>query len=188
MARFGNGSAYKSRRDKMRETGFIGHGWSGWHSKPLETWNWKQLRLILIGSFQIKYEPRLLPHMSRFYWGWGWSSILTNGDLLNGRFWRWMLVVSRFFTHDSHEFKTDVWNLAVKTISRVVADVWKKDVWEFQAWSGSSGPCRLFLHFLGKIAVQEMSGRTPGSPRHPSSKHPQPSELGPGKTNKQENT
>ena len=60
--------------------------------------------------------------------------------------------------------------------SRVVADVWKKDVWEFQAKSGSSGSCRLFLHFLGKIAVQEMSGKTPGSPRHPSSRHPRPSE------------
>ena len=33
--------------------------------------------------------------------------------------------------------------------------------------SGSSGSCCLFLYFLGKIAVQEMSGRTPGSPRHP---------------------
>ena len=56
------------------------------------------------------------------------------------------------------------------------ADVWEKDVWEFQAKSGSSGSCRLFLHFLGKIAVQEMSGKTPGSPRHPSSRHPRPSD------------
>ena len=54
----------------------------------------------------------------------------------------------------------------------VVADVWKKDVWKFQAKSGSSGSRRLFLHFLGKIAVQEMSGKTPRSPRHPSSRHP----------------
>ena len=46
----------------------------------------------------------------------------------------------------------------------MAADVWEKDVWEFQAKSGSSGSCRLLLHFLGKIAVQEMSGRTPGSP------------------------
>ena len=59
---------------------------------------------------------------------------------------------------------------------RVVADVWKKDVWEFQAKSGSSGSCRLFLHFLRKIAVQEMSGKTPGAPRHPSSRHPRPSD------------
>ena len=56
------------------------------------------------------------------------------------------------------------------------ADVWEKDVWEFQAKSGSSGSCCLFLYFLGKIAVQEMSGRTPGSPRHPSSRHPRPSD------------
>ena len=55
------------------------------------------------------------------------------------------------------------------------ADVWEKDVWEFQAKSGSSGSCCLFLYFLRKIAVQEMSGKTPGSPRHPSSRHPRPS-------------
>ena len=42
--------------------------------------------------------------------------------------------------------------------SRVVTDVWKKDVWEFQAKSGSSGSCCLSLHFLGRTAVQEMSG------------------------------
>ena len=44
-------------------------------------------------------------------------------------------------------------------------------VWEFRS-------CCLFLYFLGKIAVQEMSGRTPGSPRHPSSRHPWPSDWG----------
>ena len=60
---------------------------------------------------------------------------------------------------------------------RKVADVWKKNVWEFQAKSGSSGSCRLFLHFLGKIAVLKMSGRTPGSPRHPSCRHPRPSDV-----------
>ena len=59
------------------------------------------------------------------------------------------------------------------------ADVWEKDVWEFQAKSGSSGSCCLFLYFLGKIAVQEMSGKTLGSPRHPSSRHPRPSESCP---------
>ena len=53
---------------------------------------------------------------------------------------------------------------------------WEKDVWEFQAESGSSGSCCLFLYFLGKTAVQDMSGRTPGSPRHPSCRHPRPSE------------
>ena len=42
-------------------------------------------------------------------------------------------------------------------------------VWEFRF-------CCFFLHFLGKIAIQEMSGKTPGSPRHPSSRHPRPSE------------
>ena len=45
-------------------------------------------------------------------------------------------------------------------VFRVVADVWERDVWHFQAKSGRSGSCRLFLHFLGKIAVQKMSGST----------------------------
>ena len=51
-------------------------------------------------------------------------------------------------------------------LNRVVVDVWKKDVWQF----------RLFLHFLGQIAVQKMSGKKPESPRHPSSRHPRPSD------------
>ena len=57
----------------------------------------------------------------------------------------------------------------------MVADVWEKDIWDFQARSGSSSSCCLFLHFLGKIAVPKMSGKAPGSPRHPSSRHPRPS-------------
>ena len=68
---------------------------------------------------------------------------------------------------------------SIEIVIRVVADVWKKDVWEFQAKSGSWGSCRLFLHFLRKIAVQEMSGKTPGAPRHPSSRHPRPSKSFP---------
>ena len=32
----------------------------------------------------------------------------------------------------------------------MVADVWEKDVWDFQAKSGSSGSCRLCLYFLEK--------------------------------------
>ena len=59
----------------------------------------------------------------------------------------------------------------------MAADVWEKDVWEIQAKSGSSGSCPLFLHFLGKTPVQKMSGRTPGSPRHPSSRHPRSSDI-----------
>ena len=35
----------------------------------------------------------------------------------------------------------------VSNLVRVVADVWEKDVWDFQAKSGSSGSCRLFLSF-----------------------------------------
>ena len=32
------------------------------------------------------------------------------------------------------------------------------------------------FHFLGKIAVPKMSGKAPGSPRHPSSRRPRPSD------------
>ena len=73
--------------------------------------------------------------------------------------------------------RTRVERLFFLSFFRKVADVWETDVWEFQAKSGSSGSCRLFLHFLGKIAVRKMSGRTPGSPRHPSSRHPRPSDF-----------
>ena len=52
---------------------------------------------------------------------------------------------------------------------RVLVDVWETDVWEFQAKSGRFLPS--FLHFLGKIAAQEVSGKTPRSPRYPSSRH-----------------
>ena len=57
------------------------------------------------------------------------------------------------------------------------SDVWEQDAWDFQGKSGSSGSCRLFLHFLGTMAVQKLSGKAPGSPRprHPSSRRPQPS-------------
>ena len=43
--------------------------------------------------------------------------MLAFSDLLNGRFWRWMLL-SRLFTHASHDLKADVPNLAVKTKRR----------------------------------------------------------------------
>ena len=76
-----------------------------------------------------------------------------------------------------HRFQSEDLRHKLTKGIRKVADVWEKDVWELQAKSGSSGSCRLFLHFLGKIADQKMSGRTPGSPRHPSSRHPRPSEV-----------
>ena len=43
--------------------------------------------------------------------------------------------------------------------------------------SSLGGSCRPFLHFLGKIAVQTMSGKAPESPRHPSSRHPRSSKT-----------
>ena len=60
----------------------------------------------------------------------------------------------------------------------MVADVWEKDVWDFQGKSGTSGSCHLFLHFLLEIRSSIISawwtfriffffgsGRGRGSPR-----------------------
>ena len=38
--------------------------------------------------------------------------------------------------------------------------LWEKDVWDFQARSGTISACPLILHFPGKIAVQRKSGNT----------------------------
>ena len=51
--------------------------------------------------------------------------------------------------------------------NQVVADVWKNDVWDFQAKSGSSGSCRLFLHFLGSAVTQRGRERKGGPRNHP---------------------
>ena len=43
----------------------------------------------------------------------------------------------------------------------------------------SKGYCAIWggiSHWAAKITVQEMSGKTPGIPRHPSSRHPRPSD------------
>ena len=103
----------------------------------------------------------------------------------NGRFWTKSESNFGRFLARLADFS---WVFASKTQEsfsklKVAEDVWEKDVWEFQAKSGSSGSCRLFFHFLGKIAVQEMSGKTPGNPRHPSSRHPWPSETQGGRKN-----
>ena len=55
----------------------------------------------------------------------------------------------------------------------MVADVWEKDVWEKDVWEFMFLPS--LPSFPRKISVREMSGKTPGSPRHPTSRHPQPS-------------
>ena len=52
------------------------------------------------------------------------------------------------------------------------ADIWEKDVCNFQAKSGSSGSCPLFLNFIGKITIPEMSGKELECPRCPSPRHP----------------
>ena len=52
----------------------------------------------------------------------------------------------------------------VPYLSRAIADVWEKDVWDFQAKSGSSGFLPSFPSFPREVAVQKVSGKTPGSP------------------------
>ena len=54
-----------------------------------------------------------------------------------------------------------------------VADVWEKDVWDFQAKSGAQ--VLALFSFISR--VPEVPGKTPGSARHPSSRHPRPSDL-----------
>ena len=93
--------------------------------------------------------------------------------------------LTREFAHLSHK----IINLKPpRVLNKVAADVWEKDVWEIQAKSGSSGSCPLFLHFQGKTPVQKMSGRIPGSPRHPASRHPRSSDLRKCRTHTQRHT
>ena len=37
----------------------------------------------------VAYEPRLLCHMSRFHWGWGWSSLCWFSTSIIGELQRW---------------------------------------------------------------------------------------------------
>ena len=56
------------------------------------------------------------------------------------------------------------------------ADVWKKDVWNFQAFSQAWFEVRIFLGNEGKDGKNLSSQTWPASPRHPSPRHPRPPE------------
>ena len=57
------------------------------------------------------------------------------------------------------------------------ADVWKKDVWEFQAVSQTFLELRFSLGNEGKGGKNLNSQTWPGTPRRPSPRHPRPPEL-----------
>ena len=99
-----------------------------------------------------------------------------NAVALNGGRTQKHANVRRAAQISTKEHKRESAKIRKKSANRGVVDVWVRDVWDYQAKPGSSVSYLLFLHFLGKIAVQKMSGKTPGSPRHPSSRHPRPSE------------
>ena len=59
--------------------------------------------------------------------------------------------------------------------SQKAADVCKKDVWDFQAFSQTFFELRFSLGNEGKDGKNLNSQTWPGTPRRPSSRHPQPS-------------
>ena len=60
------------------------------------------------------------------------------------------------------------------------ADVWKKDVWEFQAFSQTFLELRFSLGNEGKDRKNLNSQTWPGTPRRPSPRHPRPPDCASG--------
>ena len=60
------------------------------------------------------------------------------------------------------------------SVAQNTADVWKKDVWDFQALSQTSVELRFSLGNEGKDGKNLNSQTWSGSPRRPSSRHPRP--------------
>ena len=60
--------------------------------------------------------------------------------------------------------------------SQKAADVWKTDVWDFQAFSQTFLELRFSLGNEGKDSTYLNSQTWPGTPRRPSPRHPRPSE------------
>ena len=54
------------------------------------------------------------------------------------------------------------------------ADVWKKDVWDFQAFSQTFFELRFSIGNEGKDCKNSSSQTWPGTPRRPSPRHPRP--------------
>ena len=58
------------------------------------------------------------------------------------------------------------------------ADVWTKDIWDFEAFSQTLLELRFSLGNEGKDGKNLNSQTWPGTPRRPSPRHPRPPELG----------
>ena len=63
------------------------------------------------------------------------------------------------------------------SFAQKAADVWKKDVWDFQAFSQTFLELRFSLENEGKDGKNLNSQTWPGTPRRPSSRHPRPPDL-----------
>ena len=61
----------------------------------------------------------------------------------------------------------------VQAFIQKTADVWKKDVWDFEAFSQIFLELRFSLEYEGKDGENLNSQTWPGTPRRPSSRHPQ---------------
>ena len=66
--------------------------------------------------------------------------------------------------------------IAIRTKHQKTADVWKKDVWDFQTFSHTSLELRFSLGNEGKDGMNLNSQTWPGTPRRPSPRHLRPPE------------
>ena len=80
----------------------------------------------------------------------------------------------------NHEDDKDNSDNHSRNIDQKAADVWKTDVWDFQAFSQTLLELRFSLGNKGKDSKNMNSQTWPGTPRRPSSRHPRPSELSVG--------
>ena len=87
---------------------------------------------------------------------------LTQTDVIV-RFWYWIWIAVK-------------WVNLISARNQKAADVWKKDVWDFQAFSRTFLELRFSLGDEGKDGKNLNSQTWPGTPRPPSSRHPRPLE------------
>ena len=74
--------------------------------------------------------------------------------------------------------RTDLYvlHLFSRGVGQKAVDVWKKDVWDFQAFSQTFFELRFSLGSEGEDCRNLSSQTWPGSPRRSSSRHPRPPE------------
>ena len=90
-------------------------------------------------------------------------------------------LVSEMCTSTAHasckEQTRSLFRMVLQSITQKAADVWKKDVWDFQAFSQSFFELRVSLGNEGEDGKSLNSQTWPGSPRRPSPRHPRPQAL-----------